>query len=149
MKKAILFLLIISAFSKIKASDTLTVRQVFNFNVGDTFDYHQHFAGDLAGPGYVVSDDYQRIIITGKNTTVHQDTIFYTYSQKGINTLYTPYYFKSVYTNLDSTILYYDYIADSIAQTDSFFNFSTIMIDNINTNSYKFVLASHQPHLST
>jgi len=76
MKKIILTLFILLTVSQIKASDTLTVRQVFNFNVGDTFDYKVTHEVD-AGPASQYSVSYYRYIITDKISASASDTLIY------------------------------------------------------------------------
>ena len=76
MRRIILPLFVLFAFSQIKASDTLTVRQVFNFNVGDTFDYKVTHDVD-AGPASQYYVSYYRYIITGKISSSTSDTLIY------------------------------------------------------------------------
>jgi hypothetical protein len=89
MKKILLLLFIVTSISVAKASDTLTVRQVYNFNVGDTFDYENVIRNyDLE----IYTTTFTRMIISQKTVSVNQDTIIY-------NTNW-------VITNLDSTAVY-------------------------------------------
>ena len=96
MKRILLLLFILISLSKVKASDTLTVRQIFNFNVGDTFDYAYNFSFS----GGFNSRTYSRFVITSKTTSIGNDTITYTRKQ-----LY-PAIANDVlvYTNLDSSV---------------------------------------------
>jgi hypothetical protein len=73
MKRILLSLSILLTFSQAKASDTLTVRQVFNFNVGDTFDYKIINFDILSSPfnTYPFFTVYQRYTIIAKDTSIY------------------------------------------------------------------------------
>jgi hypothetical protein len=90
-----------------------TVREVYDFAVGDTFQYrHYSFS---SGAGLDVTS-YRFIIITGKSVSLNNDSIFYNYKEVGKQTYYgsmtgytTGYYIYNnqllTYTNLDSFII--------------------------------------------
>lgn len=63
-----------------KANDTLTRAQVYNFNVGDTFDYYwdSYPTDPPAGQGnpFTFQQGYQRVIITGVSYSGNNDTLF-------------------------------------------------------------------------
>lgn len=103
MKRILLFVFILSVYHA-KASDTLTVRQVFNFNVGDTFDYvssatYQYFPNG----NYPNSSNIYRLVITSKTFSYDSQTIYYTY-----NLPLSGHVDSFIYHNLDSGIVYYD-----------------------------------------
>lgn len=77
MKRILLFLLLSMILSSARASDTLTVRQVFNFNVGDTFDYKQTQFNQCTG-FFAIS--YLRKVVIAKSYSLSQDTIYYQYN---------------------------------------------------------------------
>jgi hypothetical protein len=56
-----------------KASDTLTVRQVYSFNVGDTFDFSESFSSSDIG---VASVSYSRKVLHQKVYSIDLDTIY-------------------------------------------------------------------------
>jgi hypothetical protein len=93
MKKILLLLFIFASISAVKASDTLTVRQVYNFNVGDTFDYIITTVDNDIG---YYNTSFSRMVIVQKTLNVTQDTLTYIYAD---NT-------HKVYTNLDSIAVY-------------------------------------------
>jgi hypothetical protein len=100
MKRILLFLFILLSLSEVKASDTLTIRQVFNFNVGDTFDYRSTLTNNPGeGPIYY-GQTYSRYIISAKTLSAGSDTVTYirhqVYPLDRFDTL--------VYTNLDSSV---------------------------------------------
>src|ERR1043165_336304 len=77
--KKFLFLLIGCALliSNGRANDTLTRAQVYNFEVGDTFDYKYHNQS-LPGSSWPFGYSYYyRIVITGKYVSSNNDTIAY------------------------------------------------------------------------
>jgi hypothetical protein len=94
MKKLILLFLLLSALHSARASDTLTVRQVYNFAVGDTFDYLE--------TGYPGINSW-RYIISSKYTSPTNDTI--TYMRFNPDTLSWHLSDTLLITKLDSTIL--------------------------------------------
>ncbi|MBS1685527.1 MAG: T9SS type A sorting domain-containing protein [Bacteroidetes bacterium] len=77
MKKMLFLSLSILASILGRASDTLTVRQVYNFSIGDTFDYRGFVHSSDIGPSSYLS--YYRHIVTQKNYSTNSDTIYYTY----------------------------------------------------------------------
>jgi len=114
MKKTLPFLCFICLLFQAKASDTLTIRQVFNFNVGDTFDYattlSMGFQGAPGLSGGFNGANYSRYVITHIDTSANLDTITYTRLMLYPNTQtdYLQYY------NLDSPIWFgFDTLIDS------------------------------------
>jgi hypothetical protein len=117
----ILSIVILCSFINSYCQDTLTVREVFDFEIGDAFHYWEH--------GYDYYDKYFdkiliRITITGKSFTANYDTLIYERAVEGyIHGLDLtlpgseyPYEYKYNfysssdevrYTDLDSSILYY------------------------------------------
>ncbi|MBS1596375.1 MAG: T9SS type A sorting domain-containing protein [Bacteroidetes bacterium] len=77
MKKTLLLVFSLLSLSVIKASDTLTIRQVFNFEVGDTFDYEQTVYNECVG---LYSGSAMRRVVTQKTYSTNQDTIYYQYA---------------------------------------------------------------------
>ena len=119
-----LFLFVFAYFSQIKASDTLTIRQVYNFDVGDTFDYYQESSYGVP-VGYncdhINMKGTQRNIILGRFDVA--DSITYiVYSE------FTPYpqaYIDTVVINrVDSNLL--DTLVSMQARHYSFFPFRYI-----------------------
>lgn len=78
MKRILLLLFTLLIFSGLKASDTLTIRQIYNFDVGDTFDYYTY---GVQG-GYPDVPYYTTTIIVGK--TLMTDSIMYIFSYTGL-----------------------------------------------------------------
>ena len=101
MKKILLSVLILLSLSQVKASDTLTVRQVFNFNVGDTFDYKTdctYYSAD--GYSSAVYIHYNRFIVRSKSNSASQDTLMFGLEQEyPIDT-----FINITFTNLDSIL---------------------------------------------
>lgn len=78
MKRILIVTVFMLFMSLIKATDTLTVREVFNFEVGDTFDYISTSFDLVYHPsGNPFDTTYNRYVITGKNTSAGSDTITY------------------------------------------------------------------------
>ena len=74
MKSMLLSFFVLLSLSEARASDTLTIRQVFNFSVGDTFDYAQtRINYDLN----IHSTQYNRLVISQKQISPSQDSIIY------------------------------------------------------------------------
>jgi hypothetical protein len=71
--------LFIILFFSVKANDTLTLRQVFNYDIGDTFDYlysvkyvvDPEFGNDYYGQTYI------RYVITNKTVSTDSNTVMY------------------------------------------------------------------------
>lgn len=106
MKRILLCLFILLSLSQARASDTLTVRQVYNFSVGDTFDYKtSNYASNYDQNNCLLdfSDShyaYQRYIVNSKTLSPSGDSVIYirhqVYPTNRFDTL--------IYTNLDSSI---------------------------------------------
>jgi|GEM_PF-3671944 len=108
MRQVILLAIIILSLSYANASDTLTVRQVYNFNVGDTFDYSYYDFNDYVQYYYTT---YIRKVIIGKAYSPNQDTIYYQYNVSQYGTRINPSQFIDIapydtITNLDSFAIY-------------------------------------------
>ena len=110
MKRILLFLFTLLSISQARASDTLTIRQVFNFNVGDTFDYREITFNQCVN---FFAESYLRKIVIQKSYSANQDTIYYQYDLPyGTNSW--PFsgnqFFKvtqfDTITNLDSFAIY-------------------------------------------
>ncbi|MES2621547.1 MAG: T9SS type A sorting domain-containing protein [Bacteroidota bacterium] len=71
MKRILLAFCFCLIVATINANDTLTRAQVYNFNVGDTFDYEYSSAGLPTNP-----TTYQRKIVTAKYYSSNSDTLF-------------------------------------------------------------------------
>lgn len=109
MKRLLLFLFVFAYYSQVKASDTLTIRQIYNFDVGDTFDYY-HFTAISNSSANICNDTiircYQRNIIISRVDAL--DSITYVISETFNN-----YPFSNptmsletvILTHLDSTLL--------------------------------------------
>lgn len=112
MKRILLFLFILISISWAKASDTLTLRQIYNFNVGDTFDYAN--ISIIYNEPIYVPPTYNRYVITGK--TLFSDSVIYVeqqvYPTSQIDTL--------KYGGLTNSILYIDTTGIGLEQIDSF-----------------------------
>lgn len=89
MKKVILFIFIVIAFINAHASDTLTVRQVYSFSVGDTFDYREVTNNYDYG---LFTTTYSRLVISQAYISPAQDTFIYNNNW--------------IITNLDSIAVY-------------------------------------------
>ena len=110
---------------KVMCSDTLTVSQAFNFNIGDTFDYKNTWVYEADGGGGWTYITYYRIVIADKYFSQNGDTMFiretvtasvetesgsfiYTNSNftvtRAIDSLNSP-----IIRNLDSTQIHWDY----------------------------------------
>lgn len=94
MKKYLLSLLLLLSLSAARALDPLTIRQVYDFDPGDTFHYHILSYGALYSHP---TSSLFTITITGRWYSPALDTIYYSRDRDGIaDTIY--------YTYLDSTI---------------------------------------------
>lgn len=108
MKQILLTLFSLTLLLQAKASDTLTLRQVFNFNVGDTFDYRETYTNNCMG---IFTQSYLRKIVISKSYNASQDTIYYEYNVSGgdwwqsSNSFFNVGAFDTI-TNLDSSVLF-------------------------------------------
>ena len=106
MKKILLLLVILPLIFSAKASDTLTVRQAFDFNIGDTLDYESHilaryFPAYLNYEGY----GYYRMVVTGKSYSTDSLTLTYLYNiQSAANATMD----SQVLSHLDTNIIEFD-----------------------------------------
>ncbi|MFM2305975.1 MAG: hypothetical protein RLZZ367_644 [Bacteroidota bacterium] len=106
-----------------KANDTLTRAQVYNFQIGDTFEYHIQPAVQCTGPG--VQDSYSRKIIIDKYYSINSDTLFY------VAQIWTPSVIK-IDTQILSDLQGYEIYLDSftfpghanyfVIDTNSYYN---------------------------
>jgi len=104
VKRILLCLFILLSLAQARASDTLTIRQVFNFNVGDTFDYAITLnVYDSYNPYTYNGINYERYIITAKRTSINNDTVTYTRQQLYPNSNQID---QLIYYNLDSPVWY-------------------------------------------
>lgn len=92
MKRFLLSLIILLPYM-MYCQDTLTIRDVFDFNVGDTLDYRRTVMETYI-PKYEVT--YRRDVITSKSYSQNLDTIFYEHLNP------EPTIFQGTITNLDS-----------------------------------------------
>jgi hypothetical protein len=110
MKRILLFLFILLSLSQARASDTLTLRQIYNFNVGDTFDYEIIF-GASAGYANFSGSYFEIYTIVGKNISANNDTITYTRLQVYPNVNQID---NLIYYNLDSPVwITFDTLVDT------------------------------------
>lgn len=100
-----------------KGQDTLTVKQVFDYQIGDKFYYDDKSYSFLGSEGYIRK--LRRVKITDKYYSEHDDTLFYERSIDGY--IHAPYdsawhydFFETsdivFYTDLDSSIFYHCFI---------------------------------------
>jgi hypothetical protein len=95
MKKTLLLFVLLSALHSARASDTLTIRQIYNFDVGDTFDFETRFTT----PNFNASV-YDRYCIISKTVSTSNDTVTYIRQQ-----IYPNAYTDTIqYYNLDSPV---------------------------------------------
>jgi hypothetical protein len=113
-----LFLLpffLLLAFQSKAINDTLTRAQVYNFNVGDTFDYKNENIGQNGYP-YIDLDQisYYRTVITAKFYSQNQDTLFYARKVLGFPSNYLHYDSITkdtlVIVDLQMPAIFYDYV---------------------------------------
>jgi hypothetical protein len=117
----------------ISAQELMTIREVFDFEVGDLFHYRR---GDEPA-------NATRLTILGKSYSTEGDTLFYTiersyYNRYNFDGSYTfeNYIVSSYYTNLDSTILTYkpELSFDSIYQLNKDLEIEDLNYDTIIEN---------------
>ncbi len=129
MKKSLLLFLLILTTLLGKASDTLTFRQVFNFNVGDTFDYVLNYQ-TYAGGSSLNGNTQQRFVVSSWQLSPDLDTLdFY------MTRVYPHYglaHFR--YTNLDSSVLF------NIVWQSHPYTFDTASIWNARINNIRYQL---------
>ena len=104
MKRILPFVFILLSLSHIKASDTLTIRQVFNFDVGDTFDYKTTYTFYPYSGGSFGYIHYNRFLVTSKFFSFNNDSIYYTLKQLYPINQIEP----MIITNLDSNLFLID-----------------------------------------
>lgn len=126
IKHLLSFLICVFALLNTKANDTLTRAQVYNFNVGDTFDYKYTHYSTLP---FMKADNFsfQRNIIEDTYLSPSLDTLFI--ATKIINP-YTTYSSVSTITNLHS-----ESALDTIAGCSSGFGIDTNSIYNGRTTN--------------
>jgi hypothetical protein len=98
MKRTLLLFVLLSSLHSARASDTLIVRDVFNFSIGDTFNYRL-LQGETS-PIYHYNYTYWTNVIVGKDISPGNDTISYTLSRDGLLETF-------IVTHLDSTVISY------------------------------------------
>ncbi|MBS1685526.1 MAG: T9SS type A sorting domain-containing protein [Bacteroidetes bacterium] len=94
MKKTLLISFCILGMLALRASDTLTIRQVFDYNIGDTLDYEKAVSTSAQFGGRYS----WRRVITGKQFSLNNDTVVYSVYTPGGGTA------QVSYTDLDSPI---------------------------------------------
>lgn len=128
------YLLILIFFGiNLNAQNDLTIREVFDFEVGDEFQY-RNVGGNIPG-NYPPNAD--RLKVIDKYYSTSNDTLFYVFSQNSYYTVFlteSPYFMKvfnsdtiiESYTSLDSSIFSYDemVIGDTIYKWKDFDWFS-------------------------
>lgn len=130
MKKILFALLIFGLNFSICAQELMTIREVFNFEIGDKF--------QIKGTADNQPPNADRIEIIGKYYSVNEDTLYYIrfhdsyLTYVGISQLHYYFWTKTdtvSYTNLDSSIVYFDqgfqldqYVENSTALCDSLIN---------------------------
>ena len=108
MKRIILLAFILASLLQAKASDTLTLRQIYSFSVGDTFDYR---AVTNNYDYQMFTTTYSRVIISQAYVSPGQDTFIYNGNW--------------VITNLDSVAVYQDTLNAHVTLQLSFFDTSS------------------------
>ncbi len=107
----LLWLLLFLCFTAVvSANDTLTFRRIYDYQVGDIFDYQHTVANELMNR---YSSTFNRVQVTAKHYSTNLDTVFYNFS--GI---------EQGYTNLDSPAVFtvpYDSLACSLNFNDTGF----------------------------
>ncbi|MBS1596373.1 MAG: T9SS type A sorting domain-containing protein [Bacteroidetes bacterium] len=94
MKKLLLSLFLICSMFNAKALDTLTIRQIYDFDPGDTFQYHILSYGVLYSHP---TSSLFTIVITGRWYSPTMDTLYYSRERDGVaDTI--------LYTDLDAKI---------------------------------------------
>lgn len=78
-----------------KGIDTLTVREVYSYNVGDTLDFKNEGYSSINRPGYQY-ETYSRKVITGKTFSTTDDTLFISFNNSPFPNL--------ILTQLDSCV---------------------------------------------
>ncbi|MCW5907569.1 MAG: T9SS type A sorting domain-containing protein [Chitinophagales bacterium] len=122
MKTFLLFLFVVSAVFG-KANDTLTRAQVYNFSIGDSFDYKYSALGFIGTPHTLYSESFKRQVIIDLYYSANSDTLFVvekitdayngTYNQTVIISNLQDYeiYYANEFACMDTT-----YTTDSISQ---------------------------------
>lgn len=138
MKRLIFFILSIIFFQNINAQELMTIREVFNFEIGDKFQFRT--SGETLSGNYI-PPNADRITISDKFYSNNQDTLFYVnchdsytseVSWEGGPHLVYSFWTKTdtvFYVNIDSSIIYYDpgfgfnqYSYQSVKLCDSLIN---------------------------
>jgi hypothetical protein len=104
MKTFLLFLFVVSAVFGL-ANDTLTRAEVYNFSVGDTFDYKHSNSYFIGSPGYQYSESFERHVIVGTYFSVDSTTLFI--AKKIIDGFLVVTYDTVVITGLQDYGIYY------------------------------------------
>jgi hypothetical protein len=141
MKKTLLLFILLSALASARASDTLTVRQVFNFSVGDTFDYqYYHWVSFPPTTGFSATDylaNYgcSRQIVQNKFYSLDSSIVIYVIQNTNnyVDTL--------KYGFLDSFIIAYDTIlppSDTIHSYNINYATDSTFSSYFNSSFYQF-----------
>ena len=83
----------------VKANDTLTFRQVYNINVGDTFDFVQNTVNTDANINYTM---FVRKVLLQKTFSIALDTVYFAFGPPG-----GPVSEMDTITDLDSTAIFH------------------------------------------
>ena len=135
MKKGVLIILIFGLHLASFGQDLMTIREVFDFKIGDEF--HTNGSAD-----YEPQPNADRITIIGKYYSENGDTLSYIEFHDSYYTTFEnevlEYYFwtrtdTTSYTNLDSSLIYYDYGFEF----NQYIEYSTVLCDIlVNGNAY-------------
>jgi len=87
------------------ANDTLTIRQVYNFSVGDTFDYKDNTIDE---DNYFANTSYFRKVLLQKTYSANQDSIYYKFI-----VLPSGNFELDTISNLDSIAIYHSGYSDT------------------------------------
>jgi hypothetical protein len=134
MKKLILLTALLIALLFVRANDTLTRAQVYNFDVGDTFDYKIETYSTLP---FNKADHYVfvRHVIEGKTISANADSIYY---QVRKETVWQSSFETWLVTNLDSSPIYFDTLQCPGGQTSLLIQGNSAYNGRV-TNKYRYI----------
>lgn len=140
MRKVLLFIVCILLLTTGRANDTLTRREIYNFNVGDTFVYH-HYGNDQNHQPPITYNYYSAQVVQGKYFSPDSQVVMYNW----INP-YTLNSWGSTHTDLDlfeilmhchiDTAFGDPYVFDSLNGTDV----TTNSVSTCDANRYVYAL---------
>jgi hypothetical protein len=125
MKKTLILFALMLTIASSKANDTLTRAQIYNFNVGDTFDY-KYTTENIDQPLY--NTTYSRQVCFQKIVSANSDTISYGFGPPDETTTWW-----RIVTDLDSIAIFQITNIDSLCQTH--YSFESTTYANIPSNS--------------